>query len=80
VQVTARLDAGSEAAEDQELEIWIDLDKIHVFDPESGENLTLGDAARPNGSEAETTVQQAVPAQAEDAEQPEPPEPRRETG
>jgi multiple sugar transport system ATP-binding protein len=80
VQVTARLDAGSEAAEDQELEIWIDLDKIHVFDPESGENLTLGDAATPNGSEAKTTVQQAVPAQAEDAGQPEPPEPRRETG
>ncbi|HEX5252102.1 MAG TPA: sn-glycerol-3-phosphate ABC transporter ATP-binding protein UgpC [Gaiellales bacterium] len=72
VQVTARLDAGSEAAEDKELEIWVDLDKIQVFDPESGENLTLGDAARTNGSEAKTTVQQAVPAKAEAAEQPEP--------
>ncbi|HEX3328514.1 MAG TPA: sn-glycerol-3-phosphate ABC transporter ATP-binding protein UgpC [Gaiellales bacterium] len=67
VQVTARLDAGSQAAEDEELEIWIDLDKIHVFDPESGENLTLGDTAKTNGSEAKTTVQQAVPATAEDA-------------
>jgi multiple sugar transport system ATP-binding protein len=68
VQVTARLDAGSEAAEDKELEIWIDLDKLHVFDPESGENLTLGDGAKANGSEARTTVQQAVPAKAEEDE------------
>ena len=72
VQVTARLDAGSQAAEDEELEIWIDLDKIHVFDPDSGENLTLADTARSNGSEAETTVQRAVPATAEDAERAEP--------
>jgi len=72
VQVTARLDAGSEAAEDKELEIWIDLDKIHVFDPDSGENLTLGDAARTDGSEARTTVQQAAPAKAEEAAPPEP--------
>jgi len=43
VQVTARLDAASKAAEDQELEIWLDLEKVHVFDPESGENLTLAD-------------------------------------
>jgi len=72
VQVTARLDAGSEAAEDKELEIWIDLDKIHVFDPDSGENLTLGDAARTDGSEARTTVQQAAPAKAEEGAPPEP--------
>src|SRR5438105_2775131 len=30
VQVTARLDAASTAAEDQELEIWVDLAKLHV--------------------------------------------------
>jgi len=72
VQVTARLDAGSQAAEDRELEIWIDLDKIHVFDPQSGENLTLGDAAKADGSEAKTTVQRAVPLKAEAAEAPEP--------
>jgi multiple sugar transport system ATP-binding protein len=41
IQVTARLDAASKAAEDQELEIWFDLRKVHVFDPESGDNLTL---------------------------------------
>jgi multiple sugar transport system ATP-binding protein len=64
VQVTARLDAASKAAEDQELEFWLDLEKVHVFDPESGENLTLADG-RP-GSEAKTTVQTAVPAAAEE--------------
>jgi len=74
VQVTARLDAASTAAEDQELEIWVDLEKLHVFDPESGENLTLGDAAKTNTSEAKTTVQRAVPAKAENAEPTDQPE------
>jgi multiple sugar transport system ATP-binding protein len=41
VQVTARLDAASKAKEDQELEFWLDLRRVHVFDPESGENLTV---------------------------------------
>jgi multiple sugar transport system ATP-binding protein len=70
VQVTARLDAASKAAEDQDLEIWIDLEKVHVFDPESGENLTLAGGAAKR-SEAETTVQPAVPAKAQEAEAPE---------
>src|SRR4029078_3401109 len=41
VQVTARLDSASKAKEDQELELWLDLRRVHVFDPESGENLTV---------------------------------------
>jgi multiple sugar transport system ATP-binding protein len=41
IQVTARLDAASKAAEDSKLDIWIDLSKLHVFDPDSGKNLTL---------------------------------------
>ena len=41
VQVTARLDAASGAKEDEELEFWLDLRRVHVFDPESGENLTV---------------------------------------
>jgi multiple sugar transport system ATP-binding protein len=40
IQVTARLDAESHAKEDQPLDFWFDLRQIHVFDPESGENLT----------------------------------------
>jgi multiple sugar transport system ATP-binding protein len=41
IQVTARLDAASKAQEDAKLEIWIDVRKVHVFDPDSGKNLTL---------------------------------------
>jgi multiple sugar transport system ATP-binding protein len=45
VQITARLDAASDASEDKEIDIWLDLAKVHVFDPESGENLTLAKGA-----------------------------------
>jgi multiple sugar transport system ATP-binding protein len=41
IQVVARLDVTSKAAEDQEMEIWFDVSKLHIFDPESGKNLTL---------------------------------------
>jgi multiple sugar transport system ATP-binding protein len=40
IPVTARLDAESHAKEDEPLDLWFDLRQIHVFDPESGENLT----------------------------------------
>ena len=41
IQVTARLDAASKAKEDQNMEIWVDVGKVHVFDPDTGKNLTL---------------------------------------
>jgi multiple sugar transport system ATP-binding protein len=41
IRVTARLDVTSKAAEDENLDIWFDARKVHVFDPESGKNLTL---------------------------------------
>jgi len=49
-QVVARLDASSNAREGQEVELWLDARQIHLFDPETGENLTadverLGDSA-----------------------------------
>jgi len=52
-QVVARLDASSTAREGEEVEIWLDARQIHLFDPETGENLTcdierLGDAAHGN--------------------------------
>jgi multiple sugar transport system ATP-binding protein len=40
-QVAARLSAASTAKEGQQLELWFDTRQAHVFDPESGENLTL---------------------------------------
>jgi len=56
-QVTARLDAASQAAEDKELEFWLDLRRVHVFDPESGDNLT----AEKNGEPAKEPAQPATP-------------------
>jgi multiple sugar transport system ATP-binding protein len=66
VQVTARLDSASKATEDQELELWLDLRRVHVFDPDSGENLTVdtvegGDEA---GRQAEPDAKQPAEPQA----------------
>jgi multiple sugar transport system ATP-binding protein len=44
-QVVARLDTASAVREGAEAELWADLRAIHVFDPESGENLTLRKSA-----------------------------------
>jgi multiple sugar transport system ATP-binding protein len=38
-QVTARLDATSDAAEGKDLELWLDTHRIHLFDGETGLNL-----------------------------------------
>ena len=63
VQVTARLDSASKAKEDQELELWLDLRRVHVFDPESGENLTVDTVE--GGDEAD---RQAAPEAKREAE------------
>ncbi|HEY2076455.1 MAG TPA: sn-glycerol-3-phosphate ABC transporter ATP-binding protein UgpC [Streptosporangiaceae bacterium] len=47
--VTARLDASTRVREGDNAELWADVRAMHVFDPESGRNLTLeaGPAAAP---------------------------------
>src|SRR5947209_2799059 len=35
--VVARLDAASEVSEGKEAELWFDVEKVHLFDPESGD-------------------------------------------
>jgi multiple sugar transport system ATP-binding protein len=39
VQVVARLDAASRAAEGGELELWFDPERLQLFDPENGRSL-----------------------------------------
>jgi multiple sugar transport system ATP-binding protein len=39
-QIVARLSAASSAAENADLEVWYDPDKIKLFDPSNGKNLT----------------------------------------
>ncbi|MER6666507.1 sn-glycerol-3-phosphate ABC transporter ATP-binding protein UgpC [Amycolatopsis japonica] len=42
-QIVARLSAASSAAENQNVELWFDADKIKLFDGASGKNLTYTD-------------------------------------
>ena len=39
-QIVSRLSAASSAAENADLEVWYDADKIKLFDPSNGKNLT----------------------------------------
>jgi len=41
-QLVIRLPVASAAAAGQRVQIWFDPDKIQVFDPSDGRNLTLG--------------------------------------
>jgi multiple sugar transport system ATP-binding protein len=46
--VVARLDAATGVREGQDAELWVDGRALHIFDPSSGRNLSLG--ARGDGS------------------------------
>jgi multiple sugar transport system ATP-binding protein len=46
-QLVTRLSAESRVAEDESAKVWFDLDKVHLFDPESGRNLSLEQAPDP---------------------------------
>jgi multiple sugar transport system ATP-binding protein len=41
-QLVVTLDAESRVAEGEEAELWLDPSRMHLFDPESGDNLTHG--------------------------------------
>jgi multiple sugar transport system ATP-binding protein len=40
--VTARLDAATTVREGQDVQLWVDVRALHVFDPANGQNITLG--------------------------------------
>jgi multiple sugar transport system ATP-binding protein len=42
-QIVTRLSAASAAAEGQPVDVWFDADKVQVFDPASGRNLTYAE-------------------------------------
>ena len=61
--VVARLDPASRITEGENARLWVDARKLHVFDPASGRNLTLGDTAAPAGSAASAASEaSATPA------------------
>ena len=43
-QLVVSLDGASRIAEGDEAEIWVDASKIHLFDPSTGENLTVDES------------------------------------
>jgi len=42
-RVVARLDSASKAREGQDVELWVDVSKLMLFDLETGRNLAVGD-------------------------------------
>jgi multiple sugar transport system ATP-binding protein len=46
-RIVARLDPASRAAEGQELELWVDATKLHLFDPSDGRSLTSDSGGAP---------------------------------
>ena len=56
--IVARLDAATRIREGSEAELWVDARAIHVFDPATGRNLSLGNAEE----RAATSTAPAAPA------------------
>jgi multiple sugar transport system ATP-binding protein len=44
-QLVISLDSSSRIAEGDEATIWVDASKVHLFDPQTGENLTVDETA-----------------------------------
>ncbi|MCD4525549.1 ABC transporter ATP-binding protein [Nocardioides sp. cx-173] len=79
-QLVISLDGSSRIAEDDEADIWVDTSQMHLFDPATGENLTLDlehagrvpsleqghDPAAQARSEHEVADQQTAAAEAAD--------------
>jgi multiple sugar transport system ATP-binding protein len=48
--VVARLDPASRIREGEDARLWVDVRKLHVFDPSTGRNLSLGATDAPAGA------------------------------
>jgi multiple sugar transport system ATP-binding protein len=48
--VVARLDPASRVTEGESARLWVDARKLHIFDPSSGRNLSLGIPVAPAGA------------------------------
>jgi multiple sugar transport system ATP-binding protein len=57
--VVARIDAATRIREGQDAELWVDARSVHVFDPASGQNISL--AADGNGRGGGDGSAQAIP-------------------
>jgi multiple sugar transport system ATP-binding protein len=69
--MVARLDAATGIREGQDAELWVDGRALHIFDPSSGRNLSLGAIDRGSGS----TVTSGAAGTAASGPAPDSPEP-----
>jgi multiple sugar transport system ATP-binding protein len=60
--VVARLDPATRLSEGEDARLWVDVRTLHVFDPASGRNLTLGEAGSPAGQAGSPADQGGAPA------------------
>jgi multiple sugar transport system ATP-binding protein len=60
--VVARLDPATTITEGQNTELWMDVRAVHVFDPESGRNLTVGGGSGGTAAPAAPPAGAAAPA------------------
>src|SRR5215831_10890494 len=68
--VVARLDPASRITEGPGAGLWVDVRKLHVFDPSTGRNLSLGDAGAPGDAADAKAKADAAKTQAEAATAP----------
>ena len=60
-QAVARLDPQTRAADGQSTQLWMNADKLHLFDPRDGRNLCVADATPATaGGRQESSPQQPV--------------------
>jgi len=62
--LVARLDAATGVREGQDAELWVDARAMHIFDPSSGRNLSLGDGGPAAGGSAGAAARPASSAPA----------------
>jgi multiple sugar transport system ATP-binding protein len=55
-RIVARLDPASKAQEGQELELWVDATKLHLFDSSDGRNLTSDSGGAPAATGGQSTA------------------------
>jgi multiple sugar transport system ATP-binding protein len=60
-QLVVSIDAASRLRENEPADLWMDPSKMHLFDPATGDNLTLGLSGREGGPRTDERAQTAQP-------------------
>ena len=74
-QMVARFDAASRVAEGGEAEVWVDLRRIHLFDPDSGLTLNRHETSGRRGARRQRRRRRQQPASKDGGAAPSPSDP-----